>query len=100
MINFSHFSVMLNEDDVSVIIADAQAYAVLAGSEGDQDIEDDIILRRHDADIACLEEIAWRRGFIGTEQLVMLAAKNSNAEYGAYLLKLCNRKLKNEASNE
>lgn len=47
-----------------------------------------------------LEEIAWRRGFIGTEQLVMLAAKNSNAEYGAYLLKLCNRKLKNEASNE
>ena len=37
----------------------------------------------------CLEEIAWRRGLISTEQLVELAAKQENRNYGKYLLDLC-----------
>jgi glucose-1-phosphate thymidylyltransferase len=34
--------------------------------------------------IACPEEIAWRNGFIGEEQLMRLAAAHNNA-YGSYL---------------
>lgn len=36
-----------------------------------------------------LEEIAWRRGFISTEQLQKLAEKQSNAAYASYLKRLC-----------
>lgn len=36
-----------------------------------------------------LEEIAWRRGFISTEQLQSLAEKQPNASYADYLKRLC-----------
>ena len=36
-----------------------------------------------------LEEIAWRRGFISTEQLKRLAEKQSNSNYADYLNRLC-----------
>jgi glucose-1-phosphate thymidylyltransferase len=35
--------------------------------------------------IACLEEIAYRKGWIGREALLELAAQMKNASYGAYL---------------
>jgi glucose-1-phosphate thymidylyltransferase len=35
--------------------------------------------------IACLEEIAFRKGWIGREALLELAAQMKNASYGAYL---------------
>ena len=35
-----------------------------------------------------LEEIAWRRGLISTEQLAELALKKDNRQYGNYLLRL------------
>ena len=38
--------------------------------------------------IACIEEIAWRRGFITTEQLKSLGRKCENTEYGQYLLSI------------
>ena len=38
--------------------------------------------------IACLEEIAWRRGFITTDQMVRLGKKQEKTEYGQYLLQL------------
>lgn len=38
--------------------------------------------------ISCLEEIAWRRGFINTEQLKRLGEELHMTDYGQYLLSL------------
>ena len=38
--------------------------------------------------IACLEEIAWRRGFIDDEQLKALGKELKMTDYGKYLLSL------------
>jgi len=38
--------------------------------------------------IACVEEIAWRKGYITDEQLRALAAELGKSGYGAYLLRL------------
>lgn len=38
--------------------------------------------------ISCIEEIAWRRGFITTEQLNSLGQEYKNTEYGQYLLSI------------
>lgn len=38
--------------------------------------------------ISCIEEIAWRRGFISTEQLHRLGEELSMTEYGKYILSL------------
>lgn len=38
--------------------------------------------------VSCIEEIAWRRGFIDTPQLCKLGEKLKQTEYGEYLLAL------------
>ena len=38
--------------------------------------------------ISCIEEIAWRRGFISTEQLYSLGEKLKSTDYGKYILSL------------
>jgi len=38
--------------------------------------------------VACVEEIAWRQGFIDTEQLVALAKPLAKSGYGEYLLRM------------
>ncbi len=38
--------------------------------------------------IACLEEIAWRQGFINKEQLKKLGEKLKQTEYGKYILQI------------
>lgn len=38
--------------------------------------------------IACIEEIAFRQGFINKEQLIALGQKMKNSDYGQYLLRL------------
>ena len=38
--------------------------------------------------VSCIEEIAWRRGFITTEQLAALGAGLKMTEYGKYLMEL------------
>jgi glucose-1-phosphate thymidylyltransferase len=35
--------------------------------------------------ISCIEEIAYRKGYIGKEDLLKMAARYSNSEYGKYL---------------
>lgn len=39
--------------------------------------------------LSCLEEIAWRRGFISTEQLMKLGRELGQTDYGKYILSLC-----------
>jgi glucose-1-phosphate thymidylyltransferase len=41
--------------------------------------------------LACLEEIAWRLGYIGSDQLQALAAPMKGNAYGQYLLRLLER---------
>lgn len=38
--------------------------------------------------ISCIEEIAWRRGFISTEQLIKLGESLKMTDYGKYLLSI------------
>ena len=40
--------------------------------------------------ISCLEEIAWRRGFITTEQLKAIGESLKMTDYGQYILSLVN----------
>ncbi|MCM1285938.1 MAG: glucose-1-phosphate thymidylyltransferase RfbA [Acetobacter sp.] len=41
--------------------------------------------------ISCIEEIAWRRGFINDEQLMKLGEELKMTDYGQYLLTLSNQ---------
>ena len=46
--------------------------------------------------IACLEEIAYRKGYINKEQLLELAKPLMKTEYGKYLVKVSNENLEDE----
>lgn len=46
------------------------------------------IERRQGVMVACLEEIAWHQGWIGTDDLERLGAAMQNSPYGRYLLSL------------
>lgn len=47
-----------------------------------------VIEKRQDTKIGCIEEVAYRMGFINREQLNTLAQKYIKSGYGQYLLKL------------
>lgn len=49
------------------------------------------IEKRQSLKVACIEEIAYRMGYISSEQLVKLAEPLKKNEYGKYLLKLAER---------
>ena len=46
------------------------------------------VQKRQGLKVACLEEIAWRSGFIDTKQLQKLAMPLAKSDYGQYLLEL------------
>lgn len=47
-----------------------------------------IVQERQGLYVACLEEIAWRKGFINDEQLEKLGEKLKKTDYGKYILNL------------
>jgi glucose-1-phosphate thymidylyltransferase len=47
-----------------------------------------VIEKRQDTKIGCIEEVAFRNGFIGKDQLGILAEKYIKSGYGMYLKKL------------
>jgi glucose-1-phosphate thymidylyltransferase len=48
----------------------------------------EVVESRQGVQIACLEEIAWRKGWITSERLAELAEPMRSSAYGEYLLKL------------
>jgi len=46
------------------------------------------IEKRQGLKVACIEEIAYEKGYISKEQLLELASEFKNNDYGSYLLKL------------
>lgn len=55
-----------------------------------------IIQRRQGLYISCIEEIAYRRGYITREQLIALAEPMLKTEYGKYLMRTAGKYLKNQ----
>ena len=51
------------------------------------------IERRQSLKVACLEEIAFRKGYISKEQLLELAEPLKKSGYGQYLIRLANKRL-------
>jgi glucose-1-phosphate thymidylyltransferase len=49
-----------------------------------------VIEQRQGIKVACIEEIAWRKGFIDTDQLVKLANPLLKSGYGKYMMDLLN----------
>jgi glucose-1-phosphate thymidylyltransferase len=57
--------------------------SLLAASQFVQTLE-----HRQGLKVACIEEIAWLKGFIDDEQLKKLVSNYAKSEYGVYLLKI------------
>ena len=50
-----------------------------------------IVQEKCGMNVYCLEEVAWRRGFISLEQMEAFGTRKKDTEYGAYILSLCQR---------
>ena len=51
------------------------------------------IEQRQGLKVSCIEEIAWKKGFISRQQLIELAQPLSKNQYGQYLLKLAENQI-------
>ena len=51
----------------------------------------EVIETRQGVQVACLEEIAWRKGWITSEDLLRLAEPMKNNSYGEYMIKLAKK---------
>lgn len=59
-----------------------------------------IVQRRQGLYISCIEEIAYRRGFIDREQLLRLAKPLMKTEYGEYLQAIAEEKASNDRKED
>ena len=50
-----------------------------------------VIEERQGLKIGCIEEVAWRKGFIDNIQLTKLGEETAKSGYGEYLLRLCEK---------
>jgi glucose-1-phosphate thymidylyltransferase len=48
----------------------------------------EILEKRQGLKIACIEEIAFNKGFISKDQFMKLADELKNSDYGKYLLRI------------
>ena len=80
----------LNEDRLSVQLL-GRGYAWLDTGAHEDLLEAskfiETIEKRQGLKVACIEEIAFDKGYISKEKLLLLATKMSNNQYGQYLLK-------------
>jgi glucose-1-phosphate thymidylyltransferase len=53
------------------------------------------IEQRQGLKVACIEEIAYKKGYISQKELTDLAMPLRNNQYGQYLLAIANEKIKN-----
>ena len=81
----------LNEDRLHVEIM-GRGYAWLDTGTHENLLEAstfiEVIERRQGLKVACIEEIAFEKGYIDSAQLIELATTLSNNQYGQYLLKI------------
>ncbi|WP_276134508.1 glucose-1-phosphate thymidylyltransferase RfbA [Polluticoccus soli] len=52
----------------------------------------EVIEKRQGLKVGCIEEVAYRKGFIGKDQLTALAEKYMKSGYGAYLAMIANER--------
>jgi len=80
----------LNEDRLQVQLL-GRGYAWLDTGEHDELLGAstfiETIERRQGLKVACIEEIAYDKGFISKDQLIAIANEMNNNQYGQYLLK-------------
>ena len=53
----------------------------------------EVVQSRQGFFVSCIEEIAWRRGFISTERLLDLGNQLSKTDYGQYLISLARSRI-------
>ena len=90
-LEITHINQMyLNEDRLKVQLL-GRGYAWLDTGEHDELLSAstfiETIERRQGLKVACIEEIAFDKGFISKEKLVAIATAMNNNQYGQYLLK-------------
>jgi glucose-1-phosphate thymidylyltransferase len=47
-----------------------------------------VVEKRQGLKVGCIEEIAWRQGFVSTDELLSLAEPLAKSGYGRYLIEL------------
>ena len=52
----------------------------------------EVVESRQGVQIACLEEIAWRKGWLSDEELLRLAEPMKGCGYGQYMIRLVENK--------